>query len=314
MVSVWVDSEVNKGSDFHFTVSLRLGSGRFQECALAENADIMWGLKVLVVDDNDTNRRILEMILQQWGMEPVCVSSGYKDCYVALDGTRDTRKAFSVALIDYMMPQMDGLKFVTKVREDPRFANFIIILLTSAGDRIPTAKWEKLGIADCLTKPLKLLDLRKAMLAPFSDSCDPRVVQGTEMPLTITSSPAQLRILLAEDNIINQKLATKILQKMGHTVTVASDGKETLSILGTGTFDLILMDVQMPNMDGLEATRIIREQEKATKSHIPIFAMTAYAMKGDREKCLDAGMDGYMAKPINVKEFQETLKKMAGKG
>ena len=223
---VWVDSEVNKGSDFHFTVSLRLGSGRFQECALAENADIMWGLKVLVVDDNDTNRRILEMILQQWGMEPVCVSSGYEGLS-ALDGTRDTRKAFSVALIDYMMPKMDGLEFVTKVREDPRFANLVIILLTSAGDGIPTAKWEKLGIADYLTKPLKLMDLRKAMLAPFSDSCDPRVAQGTETPLTITSSPTQLRILLAEDNIINQKLATKILQKMGHTVTVASDGKET---------------------------------------------------------------------------------------
>lgn len=303
---IWVNSECDKGSDFHFVIRLKLGSGRFSECEQTESFSILKGFKVLVVDDNDTNRRILEMILRHWEMDPVCVNSGHKGL-AELEGSIDSDKAFSIALVDYMMPEMDGIEFVTEVRRNSRFDKLVIILLTSAGDRIPVTKWEKLEISDCLTKPLKLIDLRKAMLSPFSDACGPGFAQRGTSPLSITSSQTQLRILLAEDNLINQKLATRMLEKMGHTVTVAGDGRQALSILDSGNYDLILMDVQMPNLDGFEATRMIREKEKSTGGHIPIFAMTAYAMKGDREKCLDAGMDGYVAKPIDVKELQGAL-------
>lgn len=269
-------------------------------------------MRVLVVDDNETNRRILELILQHWSMEPVCVSSGFKGLE-ELDRAYVSGKHFSVLLVDYMMPQMDGLEFVAEVKKDQRFADLAKILLTSAGDRIPMAKWADLGIHNCLTKPVRSLDLRKAMLASLGQSCGSGIVEATTTPQTIMSSSVRLSILLAEDNIVNQKLAATILKKMGHSVTVASDGKEALSFWELGNFDVILMDVQMPNMDGFEATRIIRDREKSTNSHIPILAMTAYAMKGDREKCLDAGMDGYLAKPINVREFQETLDVIAQK-
>ena len=309
---IWVESEVGSGSDFKFVVKLAEGAGSIAECEPSPDDFSMTGMRILVVDDNETNRRILELILQHWSMEPLCVSSGFKGLE-ELDRAFTSGKPFSILLVDYMMPQMDGLEFVGKVKNDSRFEDLTTILLTSAGDRIPVAKWGDLGIHNCLTKPVKSQDLRKAMLASFGRPCDEGTMVATTTPQKIKSGPTRLNILLAEDNLVNQKLASTILKKMGHSVSVAIDGKEALSIWESGNFDVILMDVQMPNMDGFEATRIIREREKSTNSHIPILAMTAYAMKGDREKCLDAGMDGYLAKPINVIEFQETLGAIAQK-
>jgi CheY-like chemotaxis protein len=155
------------------------------------------------------------------------------------------------------------------------------------------------------------MELHAAILAPFSDTCDTGADASQQTQPMLAPSINQLRILLAEDNIINQKLATRILQKMGHKVTVAGDGTEAIAALDSRKFDLALMDIQMPYMDGFEATRIIREREKGTRNHVPIFAMTAHAMKGDRERCLAAGMDGYLAKPIDVKELQQVLEQIS---
>ena len=307
---IWVESEVGIGSDFNFIVKLGQGTGSLAECEPSEDDFPMTGMRILVVDDNETNRRILELILQHWSMEPLCVGSGLRGLE-ELDSAYTSGKPISILLVDYMMPRMDGLEFVAKVKKDRRFVDLATILLTSAGDRIPAASWADLGIHNCLTKPVKSQDLRKAMLACFGRPCDEGTIVGTTTPQTIKSGPKSLNILLAEDNLVNQKLAATILKKMGHSVSVAVDGKEALSLWESGNFDVILMDVQMPNLDGFEATRIIRDKEKSTNSHIPILAMTAYAMKGDREKCLDAGMDGYLAKPINVREFQETLDEIA---
>ena len=303
---IWVESEVGLGSDFNFIVKLGEGAGSISECEPFQDDFSMTGMRILVVDDNETNRRILELILQHWSMEPLCVSSGFRGLE-ELDRAYTSGKPFSILLVDYMMPQMDGLEFVAKVKKDRRFIDLATILLTSAGDRIPVSRWGDLGIHNCLTKPVKSQDLRKAMLASFGRLCDEGASVATTAPQPIKSGPIRLNILLAEDNLVNQKLAATILKKMGHSVSVAIDGKEALAIWESGNFDVILMDVQMPNIDGFEATRIIREKEKSTDAHIPILAMTAYAMKGDREKCLDAGMDGYLAKPINIREFQETL-------
>lgn len=303
---VWVDSQVNIGANFHFTIRLGVSPGKPPECGSEKNTSAMDGLNVLVVDDNDTNRRILELTLLQWGMNPVCVASG-QEGLAELDQQFKEGGGFSLLLVDYMMPQMDGIEFVSRVRKDQRFKPLVIILLTSAGDRIPMAQWDGLGISYCLTKPIKSLELRKTIQWSLGETCNHEVVKEPLTPSLIKTGSVELNILLAEDNIVNQKLAAAMLRKMGHIVTVASDGLDALSLLRREKFDLILMDVQMPNMDGFETTRIIREQEKTTGSHIPIVAMTAHAMKGDREKCLEAGMDGYMAKPIKLKEFQEIL-------
>lgn len=306
---VWVDSEPGKGSNFHFTANFKTGSGRSPQCEPSVNVTLASDFRALVVDDNDTNRRILEMTLKNWKMDPMSVSSGAEGL-LELDRAYESGNGFSVALVDYMMPEMDGLEFVSRVKKDPRFEKLVTILLTSAGDRIPASKWTGLGIANCLTKPVRLMELHAAILAPFSDTCDTEAETSPQKQPILTPGANQLRILLAEDNIINQKLATRILQKMGHKVTVAGDGTEAVSAMDSRKFDLALMDIQMPYMDGFEATRIIREREKGTNDHIPIFAMTAHAMKGDRERCLEAGMDGYLAKPIDVKELQQVLEQI----
>jgi CheY-like chemotaxis protein len=210
-----------------------------------------------------------------------------------------------VALLDYMMPKMDGIELIRRIRKDDRFSKLVIILLTSGGDRFTTDKWKELGIESCLLKPVKNSALQKAIMASFEGSCDLTII-APKIP-TIAVSRDKLKILLAEDNIINQKVATGLVENMGHSVRIAGDGTEVLSIMDTESFDVILMDVQMPNMDGFDATRTIREREKLSGAHIPIIAMTAYAMKGDREKCFEVGMDGYVSKPINVNELEQAL-------
>ena len=300
---VWAESEIDKGSKFHFTVRLRLGDKK-QSCVGSPRFNSMKNLRVLVVDDNDTNRRILELTLEQWGMHPVCVGDGYSGI-AELQTAYESGNKFDVALLDYMMPKMDGIELIRRIRKDDRFSKLVIILLTSGGDRFTTDKWKELGIESCLLKPVKNSALHQAIMASFGGSCDLTII-APKIP-TIAVSRDKLKILLAEDNIINQKVATGIVEKMGHSVRIAGDGTEVLSIMDTESFDVILMDVQMPNMDGFDATRTIREREKLSGSHIPIIAMTAYAMKGDREKCLEVGMDGYVSKPINVNELEQAL-------
>lgn len=256
------------------------------------------------MDDNDTNRRILELTLEHWEMRPVCVKDGYSGL-AELQRAYESDDKFDVALIDYLMPEMDGIELIRRIRQDDRFSKVVIILLSSAGALFTNDKLKELGIESCLLKPVKNRALKDAIMMWFDGSSDLTML-AHEIP-TIAVRRDKLKILLAEDNIINQKVATRFLEKMGHTVHIASDGIEVLSIMDTESFDVILMDVQMPNMDGFDATKTIREREKLSGTHIPIIAMTAYAMKGDMEKCLEVGMDEYVSKPINVKELEQAL-------
>jgi PAS domain S-box-containing protein len=300
---VWAESELNRGSKFHFTVRLGVVDQK-QSCVGSPRFTNMRDLKVLVVDDNDTNLRILELTLEQWEMRPLCVKDGFLGI-AELKTAYESGKKFDVALIDYMMPEMDGIELIGRIRKDDRFSKLVIILLTSGGDRFTTNKWKELGIETCLLKPVKNSALQQAIMKSFDGSCDSTII-APEIP-TIAVRRNKLKVLLAEDNIINQKVATRIVEKMGHSVHIANDGIEVLSLLDTESFDVILMDVQMPNMDGFDATRAIREREKLSGAHIPIIAMTAHAMKGDMEECLDVGMDGYVSKPVNVKELEQAL-------
>jgi two-component system sensor histidine kinase/response regulator len=302
---IWLESEVGKGSIFHFTVSFAL-QRQVVPLPVFQDLSVLRDLPVLVVDDNATNRRILEETLLQWQMKPTIVDSGAA-ALSAMKSAHDEGRPFSLVMTDSMMPEMDGFGLVEQINEHPCWAAPTIIMLTSAGERGDAARCMKLGIAAYLLKPIKqselLFSITRMLRDPLPAPSRPSLITRH----SIRESAQRLQILLAEDNIVNQKLAVRMLEKMGHTVWVAANGREALDILERQKFDLILMDVQMPIMDGLEATRAVREREMTSGEHAPIVAMTAYAMKGDKEKCLDAGMDGYVSKPIDAAELFETI-------
>jgi two-component system, sensor histidine kinase and response regulator len=276
---------------------------------LPEQAINLEGVPVLVVDDNLTNRRILEKTLLYWRMHPTVVASAF-EALEALQKGHQQGTPFRLMLTDCMMPEMDGFDLVDSINQRPEISTPTIIMLTSGGQRGDASKCLSLGVAAYLLKPVSqsvlLLAIAKVLQSP----------SGTEQRMSLVTrhsireSTKRLRILLAEDNLVNQKLAMKLLEKMGHRVWVAEDGKKALEALARGIFDLVMMDVQMPAMDGFEATKIIRSEEKSTGKHIPIVAMTAHAMKGDRERCLEAGMDGYVSKPINLQELYDAIEKL----
>jgi len=306
---IWVDSELNRGSTFSFTAHFRPAPTAAIERYLRRPADIR-GKRVLVVDDNDTNRRIIHEMLGNWGMAPT-VSAGGDEAITLLHRAVQEGKPFDLVVTDSNMPAMDGFTLARSIKSDPRLDSTIVMMLTS-GDRTgDIALCDRIGVAAYLLKPVKQSDLFDAIAKALgmAELCDQSLAPepvGQELP--------PLRVLLAEDSLVNQKLATQLLQKYGHRVQIAGTGKEALAALKTDQFDLVLMDVQMPEMDGLEATRSIRRSEARTGGHIPIVAMTAHAMKGDRESCLDAGMDGYVAKPIRTAELFATIKEVLHKG
>ena len=305
---VWIESEPDQGSQFHFTVSFEL-QPTSSELGFPEQSINLEGVPVLVVDDNLTNRLILEKTLLYWKMKPTVVASAL-EALEALQKAHNQGTPFLLMLTDCMMPEMDGFELIDNINQHPEISTPTIILLTSAGERGDAAKCQSLGVAAYLLKPVSqsvlLLSIAKVLQMP----------SGTvEMKSLVTrhfirESKRRLRILLAEDNVVNQKLATKLLEKMGHSVSVAEDGKKALEAMAQGVFDLVMMDVQMPEMDGFEATRIIRNQEEDTGTHVPIVAMTAHAMKGDREKCLQSGMDGYVSKPIDPQKLYATIENL----
>jgi signal transduction histidine kinase/CheY-like chemotaxis protein len=302
---IWAESEPGKGSCFHFTASFGAPS---EPPAPAPTYQVsLAGIPLLLVDDNATNRRFLIETLQNWKMRPTQASNALQALSL-LQQACQNGQPFTLVLIDAYMPDMDGFKLAEQIKRRPELAMATIMMLTSGGQRGDAARCRELGIAAYLTKPVRQSELHAALEAALSGTSltrqeRPTVSLITRHTLREARRGSKMRVLLAEDNVVNQHLALRLLEKHGYSVVVANNGKEALAALAREVFDLLLMDVQMPEMDGFEATAKIREQEEATGRHLPIIAMTAHAMKGDEERCLAAGMDAYVSKPINPAEM-----------
>jgi len=301
---IWVESEAGKGSAFHFTARLGVQQHPETRPVPVEAANIQ-GMPVLVVDDNATNRLILEEMLTHWQMKPALAESGPVALEALLQAAR-SGEPFPLVLIDVQMPGMDGYTLAERIRQHPEIAGATLLVLTSSSQTGESTRRQELGINACLSKPIKQADLWKAIMQVLGMplSADARMERLPERAL---QEMRRLRVLLAEDNLVNQKLAVRLLERRGHQVVVANNGREALDRLQRQPFDVVLMDVQMPEMDGFEATTAIRREEEKTGRHIPIIAMTAYAMKGDRERCLAVGMDRYISKPVRAKELFESI-------
>ena len=299
---IWLESEVGRGTQFHFTARLKL-SNKKAESEVMVPLETLNELRILVVDDNKTNRRILHGMLTRWGAQPTCADGG-REALLKLDAACGAARPYQLILTDMHMPGMDGFGLVEEIRSRPEILPVTVVMLTSAGHSGDAEHCRRLGIHSYLYKPVRRQELLAAILRALGHP------QPLASPITVTAAVPQARslhILLAEDNRTNQTVATRMLQKMGHSTMVAGNGKEALLLLTLHRFDLVLMDIQMPEMDGLTATRKIRENESETQLHLPIIAMTAHAMKGDRERCIEAGMDGYVSKPIRSKEVAEAI-------
>jgi CheY-like chemotaxis protein len=303
---IWVESVEKQGSTFHFTLPLQIVPQPVVPRPMAD-ASSLRGIAVLVVDDNTTNRRILEHTLASWEIEVTCAGGG-AEALLLLHQRHQAGRPVRLVLTDINMPKMDGFMLAEEIRRDPALADTWIIALTSGIRADDVERCERTGIAAHLMKPVKQAELQSTLLSVLgSAGAAPRTVRTPGLTEAPADQERRLRILLVEDGLVNRKLAVGLLERRGHVVSVAEDGQLALACLDHETFDVILMDVQMPVMDGLEATREIRQRERLTGAHTPIIAMTAHALKGDRERCLEAGMDGYLAKPVRAKDLYETI-------
>ncbi len=301
---IGVESEVGKGSTFHFTIEFPIEHGKLDPLTLTEvNVE---GLRILVVDDNPTTRRLLVEMANSWNMEPDSVSSGH-EALEALARAAQEGNPYKLAIIDSRMPGMDGFGLVERMRNMSEIPMPTTIMLTSAGKSGDGARCRELGISGYLMKPIKKADLWEAIKLALGSKPKDGKTTTLITQHSLRESRRRLKILVAEDSPVNMKLVVRLLEKRGHTVIQATNGHEALTAYERYPIDVILMDVQMPDMDGFEATEAIRTKERATGRHIPIIAMTAHAMKGDRERCLQAGMDAYVAKPIRAGELFETI-------
>lgn len=309
---LYVESQAGQGSTFFFEVTLKRGS-LAPSISLSKKLVKLQGLRILAVDDNATNRRVLEQMLLQWDMKPTVVEGG-EEALSELQRAASNGQPYPVLLVDALMPEMNGFELVEQIRLRPDLAGSAIMMLSSADRRGEAERCRQLGMASYLLKPIKASDLQAAITAIVS------TVPPTNKTVQVHSSPDRcrttqtgiptgqsLRILVAEDNAINQRVITGLLNKLGHLATLVGTGKQALEALERQEFDVVLMDVQMPEMDGYEATRAIRARDAEQNRHTPIIAMTAHAMKGDREQCLEVGMDDYVSKPIQPKDLQRAL-------
>jgi PAS domain S-box-containing protein len=311
---IWLESEPNRGSRFHFTVQFGLLGGA-PSPPLSPPKINLQGIPVLVIDDNATNRRILEGMLKPWAMRPTLAGGG-EEGLLALRQARERGQPFPLILLDAQMPEMDGFGVAEKLRHDPTLAGSAIMMLSSAGQRGDAARCRELGIAAYLVKPIRRSELLEAILLVLGR---PPVGQDRSQLITrhtLREARRKLRILVAEDNAVNRELVIRRLQKQGHTAIAVTNGREAVERWEqeAASCDLILMDVQMPETDGFQATAQIREKERNSGKHIPIIALTAHAMKGDRERCLAAGMDAYVAKPIRHQELMDTIEALVPGG
>jgi signal transduction histidine kinase/CheY-like chemotaxis protein/HPt (histidine-containing phosphotransfer) domain-containing protein len=303
---IWLESTPGAGSVFHFTIKFgrvtKAGGSKIELAALED----LRGLPVLIVDDNASNRCILRKLTERWQMQPEEASSG-------AEGLKKLQEAFAaghpyrLVLLDQQMQGIDGFEVIRRARKEPAWKDVAIMMLTSADQGAARAQCRELGVGTCLLKPVKpsdlLLSMRKVLGMPTAEA--------PARPVSQRTATSPLHILVGEDNAVNQKLAMALLEKAGHRVSLAVNGAEVVSMWRKGDFDLILMDVQMPEMDGLEATRQIRQEEQTTAAHVPIVATTAHAMSGDRERCLLAGMDDYLSKPLHLQELLAALARLS---
>lgn len=301
---IWVESEVDRGSTFHFTVDVQKQPDADGKAVV--DAGPLSGLRVLVIDDHPTNRRFLVDMLTEWSMKPAEAGTGV-EALSALTG--DGGEAIRLVLLDETMSEMEEYGLAREIARCADGRDLGVILLASAGHEADPEYDRSFGIACTVSKPVRQSDLLNAIMETVTGSCGPALQEGPGGAPAAVEGFVPRRILLAEDGVVNQRIAVLMLQSRGHEVTVANNGREAVERFETGAFDLILMDVQMPEMDGLEAARTIRGLEagnaraaRATRAaHIPIIAMTAHAMRGDREKCFEAGMDDYLSKPIQAR-------------
>jgi CheY-like chemotaxis protein len=299
---IHLHSEVGKGSDFHFTLPMKIVSA--DPLVYYQQTGRIAGMSVLVADDNASNRRLLQDILSSWKMQPTVVENG-EQALAELERAANSGKPYQMAVLDLQMPGMDGFELAENIRQKPHYVQASVMMLTSVGQRGHAARCRELGIASYLMKPISQSELLDAILTSLGEP-----TQLNSAPVTrhsLREMRHKLSLLLAEDNAVNQTLAIRLLEKLGHTVTLANNGLEAVEHWQNGNFDAILMDVDMPKMNGYEATRFIRKIEQIGSAHIPIIAMTAHAMQGAREECLRHGMDGYLTKPIDTEALWREL-------
>lgn len=310
---LWVESEPGEGSRFQFTLGLEAVEPPqgWKEAPAYHDTDFS-DMPVLVVDDNDTNRRVLQEMLESWGVT-VEVTNSAAGAWQRLESWRSDHDGLPLVLSDVNMPDEDGFQLTQRIRDSSDLSSTTIILLTSGGRSGDAAMAKELGVAAYLQKPVKRSELFNVLLDAVGAS-QKESSSGRSRPMAgdVTADLPPMKILLVEDGLANQKLAMAMLHRWGHEVILAENGQEALEQLEYQSFDLVLMDVQMPVMGGLEATAEIRKREAETGEHVPIVAMTAHAMKGDRERCLGAGMDGYVSKPVRRNELYEALAPLVG--
>src|ERR1700733_7813887 len=305
--NLWVESEPGKGSTFHFTGHFGFAGDRDHTRETAD-PEVLSGLRVLVVDDNETNRTILVEMLSAWGLEPSAATGG-KEALEALKRAQSKGLPLRLIITDMQMPGMDGCDLSHEIRRSPDFGRIPILLLSSSARHGEATRCRKLAIASYLTKPVQPSELLAALLAAVSQTIDVQKLSPTPAVPAEDDTP-RLKILIAEDNAVNRILATALLEKRGHTVLATENGREAIDTLERETVDLVLMDIQMPVMDGFEAIRAIRKKEQITGAHLPIIALTAHAMKGHRERCIEAGADEYVTKPIRMSELFAAMKRV----
>lgn len=305
---IWLESEVGYGSAFHVVLP-------FPESQKSVHQPVVFAppqlsdLPVLVVDDNQTNRKILIELLRRWGCRPTAVD-GARSAIKALLESRKTGVPFALILTDAQMPEQDGFMFIESIRAFPELTQAAIMMLTSVDHYADAERCQALGISAYLTKPIRHRELRDAVLRVLGDQKSNVAPQSLITRTTVETKSSALRILVVEDNPVNQKVAAALLNKWSYEIVTAGNGIEALAKLKTTPVDLVLMDIQMPQMDGFEATAHIRREELRTGKHLPIIAITAHAMRGDRERCLEAGMDGYVTKPFSAPELKALIESL----
>jgi two-component system sensor histidine kinase/response regulator len=301
---IWLESETGRGTTFHFTA--RFGTPSVPASVPSTDPAILENVRVLIVDDNATNRQILEKTLGHWKMRPSSAAGAEAGLAMLLEA-RAGDAPFALVVLDCHMPDVDGFMLVEQMQKLPELQGLVTVMLTSGGQRGDGQRCQQLGIAAYLIKPVLQSDLLEALLRVLGTRSTAAQPARVVTRHTLREGRMPLRVLLAEDNAVNQRVAVRLLEKEGHVVVVAGDGAKALEALETAQFDLILMDVQMPVMDGVEATAAIRERERSNGAHIPIVAMTAHAMTGDRQRFLSLGMDGYVSKPIRSRDLYDAI-------